>query len=77
MCAGMCVVEVVVVGRCRRLSPTLTPHTHTHTYIHTHTRMQVYKIFPELGEALDNLIANRHFWQVCACACVRAYCLGW
>jgi hypothetical protein len=25
--------------------------------------LQVYKIFPELGEVLDNLIANRHFWQ--------------
>ena len=24
---------------------------------------QVYRIFPELGEALDNLLANRHFWQ--------------
>lgn len=24
---------------------------------------QVYKIFPELGEAVDNLLANRHFWQ--------------
>ena len=23
----------------------------------------MYRIFPELGEALDNLIANRHFWQ--------------
>ena len=27
------------------------------------TAPQVYRIFPELGEALDNLIANRHFWQ--------------
>ncbi|KAL4448605.1 hypothetical protein ABPG75_005824 [Micractinium tetrahymenae] len=24
---------------------------------------QAYKIFPELGEAVDNLMANRHFWQ--------------
>lgn len=23
----------------------------------------MFKILPELGEALDNLIANRHFWQ--------------
>ncbi len=37
---------------------------------------QVFKILPELGEALDNLIANRHFWQASFSRPVRRLICG-
>ncbi len=39
---------------------------------HPCTPLQVYKIFPELGEAVDHLIANRHFWQASSFGVVPA-----